>query len=223
MSMTLSQLITYIRSTYNSATGDEFFTDDWMYTTIWRAENQLAVEGWVIEKSYSQSSVSGTRALAWPNNCLSIYEVRYKGKKLLKVDLEQDPKNSDNNPTGEPGAYGIWEKQIILFPTPDTSADTIEIRTYQAADMLDSATDPLNVPDEYQIGLADFVLAEMAKKDQNITLSREYRAVWDRMVEKARQNQARRKRADRQAVTKDYYFGTDTINNRYSNLRGIYG
>lgn len=216
MSLTISELIDYVRATYNSAVGDTFFTDDWMYTTIWRAETQLAVEGWVIEKTYSQSSVSGTRTLGWPHDCLAIYEVRYQGKKLLKVDIEQDPVNSTNNPSGEPAAYGIWEQQIILFPTPDTNGDTIQIRCYQNAAILKYPTDPLNVPSEYQIGLSDYVVSEMAKKDQNIALSREYKMNWDRIVEKARQNQARRKRADKQARVKDYYFGTDNINNRLS-------
>lgn len=215
MSMTLSQLTDFIRSAYNSADGDDFFNDSWMITQIWAAETQLANEGWVIEKTYTTSSVNGTRSLAWPTNCLAVKEVRYKGKKLLKVDIEQDPKNTDNNPTGEPGSYAVWEKEIILFPTPDTDGDEIQIRTYQTAQKLTSSTDPLNVPDEYQICIADAVLREMCMKDQNLALAQAYGQKWDRCVEKARQNQRRQKRADKQARTKDYYFGTDPVSNRF--------
>jgi hypothetical protein len=214
MTMTLSSLTDFIRSAYNSAEGDTFFTSNWMVTQIWAAETQLANEGWVIEQTYSTTSAIGTRTLAWPINCLAIKEVRYKGKKLLKVDLENDPKNDENNPTGEPRSYTVWEKEIILFPTPDTAGDTIQIRTYQAPSQLVLATDPLNVPDEYQICIADKVIAEMAIKDQNIGLSREYMNKWTMCVIKAKQNQRRQKRSDKQARTKDYYFGTDPVSNR---------
>lgn len=215
MSMNLQSLTDFIRAAYNSAEGDTFFSSSWMVTQIWSAETQLANDGWVIEKTYTNTSVSGTRILAWPSNCLAVKEVRYKGDKLLKVDLENDPKNDDNNPTGRPTTYAVWEKEIILFPTPDTDGDTIQIRTYQAPSQLSAATDPLNVPDEYQIGIADKVIAEMAIKDQNIALAREYMSKWMMCVDKARQNQRRQKRSDKQARTKDYYFGSDAVSNRF--------
>ncbi len=215
MSMTLSTLTDFIRAAYNSAEGDTFFTSAWMIKQIWAAETQLANEGWVIENTYQTTSVIGTRSLAWPANCLAVKEVRYKGTKLLKVDLENDPKNDDNNPTGTPASYTVWDKEIILFPTPDTDSETIQIRTYQAPSELSAATDPLNVPDEYQICIADKVLAEMAIKDQNLSLANMYLSKWEQCVSKAKQNQRRQKRSDKQARTKDYYFGTDAVSNRF--------
>jgi hypothetical protein len=213
--MTLSDLTDFIRSAYNSADGDDFFKDAWMIKQIWAAETQLANEGWVIERTYTTTSTVGTRTLSWPLGALALKEVRYKGKKLLKIDIEQDPKNDDNDPTGTPASYAIWEKEILLFPTPDTAADTIQIRTFQTAQELSASTDPLNVPDEYQINISDYVLSEMATKDQNIGLANAYAAKWMRCVEKAKQNQRRQKRADKQARTKDYYFGTDPVSNRF--------
>jgi hypothetical protein len=214
--MTLSSLTDFIRSAYNSAEGDNFFGSLWMINQVWAAETQLANEGWVIENTYTNTSVAGTRTLAWPAGALAIKEVRYKGNKLLKIDIESDPKNDDNNPSGTPGAYAIWDKEIILIPTPDTTRDTIQIRTFQTAAQLSDATDPLNVPDEYQICVADFVISEMAMKDQNLPLSAAYGAKWARCVEKARQNQRKQKRSDKPARTKDYYFGSDPISNRFS-------
>jgi hypothetical protein len=213
--MTLSTLTDFIRSAYNLAEDDTFFPQSWMIKQIWAAETQLANEGWVIEKTYSTTSTSGTRTIAWPTNCIGIKEIRYKGTKLVKVDLENDPKNDDNDPTGTPTTYAIWEKEIILFPTPDTDGDTIQIRTYQAPAELSASTDALNVPDEYQICIADKVLAEMATKDQNLSLAQAYNTKWIMCVEKARQNQKRQKRSDKQARTKDYYFGSDPVSNRF--------
>jgi hypothetical protein len=207
--MTLSSLTDFIRSAYNSAEGDTFFSSQWMITQIWAAETMLANDGWVIEKTYTTPSVAGTRSLVWPANCIGIKEIRYKGKQLQKVDLESDPKDDENNPSGTPTSYTIWEKEIILFMTPDTNGDNIQVRTYQAPAQLVNGSDPLNVPDEYQICIADKVIAEMAIKDQNIGLAREYMSKWMNCVEKAKQNQRRQKRSDKQARTKDYYFGSD--------------
>jgi hypothetical protein len=211
MSLSISNLLDFIRSAYNVADNDDFFKEQWILNQLWAAENELAIIGWVIERSFTTTSTAGTRAIAWPTNALAIKELRYKGKKLLKLDLEDDPKNDDNNPTGTPTSYAIWEKEIILFPTPAISADTIQVRTYQTPAQITSTTSSLSVPDEYQIGIADKVLFEMAAKDQNINLATIYKNKWDRNVEKAKQNMRRQKRSDRCGRTKDYYFGSDTI------------
>jgi len=215
MSMTLSTLTDFIRSAYNLASDDPYFNDPWMIKQIWAAETELANEGWVIEDTFTTTSTSGTRVLAWPANAIGIKEIRYKGEKLNRVDLAHDPNHDDSAPTGRPGSYAIWEKEIILFPTPDSDDETIQIRTYQAPSELSAATDVLNVPDEYQICIADKVLSEMAMKDQNLALSREYAAKWLACVVKAKENQRRQKRTDKFARTKDFYFGSDPVSNRY--------
>jgi hypothetical protein len=207
MSITITVLSDIIRQRYN-AVGDSFFSDQYLFDLIWQAESVLAKEGYVIQNTYTTTSTAATRELAYPSNTLAIREVRYKYSKLVKVPLVDDPKIDTTEPSGTPTHYGIWDDVIILFPTPDTSADTIQVRVYEYPQRL-TATSALNVPTEYQIDLADFVLAEMSLKDGNIALQREYVGKWEQTVQRARDQRQIREQADKTSVVRDTYFCAD--------------
>jgi len=208
MAITIGTIMDHCRSAYN-AVGDTFFPDSWFTSMIWRAETELAIQGWVIEDTFTTASVSGTRELAFPSNVLAIREIRYDNKKLTKVALADDPKTDAVEPTGDPYHYAIWDNTIILMPTPNVSADTIQVRAYVSPSQLSAATDPLNVPDEYQIQLSDYVLAQMAYKDQNLSLGNTYAQKWEQTVERAKQQRRKRQRGDRNMQVRDTYFGSD--------------
>lgn len=214
MSMTLSQIIAHCQQCYNSAIGDDFFPELWYITMIWRAESELAIQGWVMEETFTTTSVDGTSAIAFPSNTLAVREVRYDYQWLKKVTLKDDPRTTSTDIEGTPDSYAVWDNTIYLFPTPNTDGKTIQLRCYMAPDMLVAAADPLNVPDEYQIQITDYVLANMAFKDQNIALGAVYQQKWEQTVERARQQRRRRLRADKNMVVKDTYFGTDMASPR---------
>ncbi len=207
MAFTLTELTDIIRQRYN-AVGDPYFSDDFIRNAIFQAEATLAKEGWLIEDSYTTTSVIGTREYAFPENTLAIREVRYKNDPLVKIPLKYDPKSDTAEPTGTPGEYGIWDSVIFLFPTPDTAADSILVRTFVYPQKL-TATSALNLPAEYQIDVVDYVLAQFALKDGNIQLHNSYMSAWLSIVEKAVKNKTRMMRADRKAVVRDTYFGDD--------------
>lgn len=209
MTLSVAQIMERVRHRYN-ATGDGFFSDTMLRALIFSAQEELAKEGWVIEETFTTTSTSGTRELAFPTNTLAIKEVKYDYKKLRKMILGKDPKTSTTEPTGTPGSYAIWDGVIILFPTPDTTGDTIQIRTYSYPQDVDSNVTELDVPNEYHDDLINFVLAHMCLKDQNITLYQQYISLWRQTVEKAIEQRRKMLRADRPARVKDEYFGYDS-------------
>lgn len=211
MTMTIGQLIDHCQLAYNSAVNDDFFPNQWFITMIWRAETELAIQGWVIERTYTTTSTSGTREIAWPTNALAIKEVKYDYVPLKKVTLKDDPKSDVTDPSGTPTAYAVWENTIIMYPTPNVTSDVILVRAFMAPDQLSATTDSLNVPDEYQIQLVDYVLGQMALKDQNLQLAQVYLQKWEQTVERCRQQRRRRLRADKSMRVRDTYFGTDGI------------
>ncbi len=207
MAYTLTELSDIIRQRYN-AVGDPYFSDDFIRAAIFQAEATLAKEGWLIEDTFSTTSVANTRELAFPTNTLAVREVRYKNDALYKIPLKYDPKSGTSEPTGTPTDYGIWDSVIFLFPTPDTTADTILVRAFVYPQKL-TATSALNLPAEYQIDVCDYVLAQMAIKDNNNQLYNAYMASWLDIVNKAIAHKAKMQRADRCAVVRDTYFGDD--------------
>jgi len=208
MALTVSNIMERARERYN-ATGDEFFTDQMLRALIFSAQEELSKEGWVIETTYTTTSTSGTRELSYPSNTLAIKEIRYDYEKIRKVPLRNDPKTSSTNPEGEPREYAIWNDIIILYPTPDTTGDTIQIRVYSYPSDITSNVSPLEVPQEYRDDLINYCIAHMALKDQNVPIYREYISEWKMAVEKAKEQRQRRLRSDRPAKVRDEYFGSD--------------
>jgi len=60
--------------------------------------------------------------------------------------------------------------------------------------------------------MADYILAQMCFKDQNLALGQVYLQKWEQTVERCRQQRKRRLRGDKQMVVKDTYFGGDNSN-----------
>lgn len=210
MALTASDIMTRARERYN-ATDDTFFSDQMLRALLFSAQEKLAKEGWVIEKTYTTTSTSGTRELSFPTNTLAIKEIKYDYKNCKKLSLSKDPKTDSTDPTGTPHSYAIWDNVIILYPTPDTTGDTIQIRTFAYPQDLISNTTEIDVPDEYRDDLISYLLAHMALKDQNIPLYQQYITTWYQTVEKAVQQRRKMLRADRPARVKDEYFGYDTF------------
>jgi hypothetical protein len=208
MALTVSDLLERARDRYN-AVGDKFFGDALLRGFIFSAQDVLAKEGWVIEKTYTTTSTADTRTISWPSNTLAIKQVKYDYNDLFKRTLRADPKTSTSDPTGTPRGYAVWDEEIILYPTPDETGKVIQIRVYSYPQDVTTNSATIEVPQEYRDDLINFMLANMCLKDQRLSLHDRYEAKWLETVEKARQQRKRRLRADRPARVKDNYFGTD--------------
>lgn len=209
MTLTVTNIQTRARERYN-AVGDDFFSDQMLRDLIFDAQQILAKEGWVIEKTFSTTSTSGTREYAYPATTLAVKEVRYDNEKLCKRKLADDPKTSTTDPTGTPTEYALWNNTIILYPTPDTTSDTIQIRTYAYPDDVTSNTDSIQVPEEYKEDLVCYLLMWMSSKDQNRALQQDYKALWDEAVFRAKKQRKKRLRGDQNTRVSDLYFGSDS-------------
>ena len=213
MTLSVSDIQTRARERYN-AVGDDFYSDQMLRDLIYDGQAILAKEGWVIEKTFTTPSVADTREYAYPTTTLSIKEIRYDNVKIGKTKLKDDPKTDTSDPTGTPRTYGLWDDTIILFPTPDTSSDTIQIRAYTHPVDITSNTSDIEVPEEYKEDLIAYLLMWMAAKDQNAPLADRYQVQWDAAVFRAKKQRKKRLRGDRNARVTDAYFGTDLIATR---------
>jgi len=210
MALTVSDLMERARQRYN-AVGDDFFSDQMLRDAIFDAQTDLAKEGYVIEKTFETTSVAAQREYTYPENTLSIKEVRYDSDQLQKVSLRDDPKTSNDDPTGTPADYAIWDEVIYLYPTPDTTGDTIQIKCYAYPQDITSNTDNIEVPQEYREDIITYVNYLMAQKDQNFTLADRLLARWQDAIFKAQRQRQKRLRGDSFAQVTDVYFSSQVI------------
>lgn len=209
--MTPSELEQAARDYYN-AVGDPHFSSNMIMTIIYQACMEMSLEAMVIERTYTTTSTSGIREITLPTNAFSIRRIEYKGIKLEPVSLDCDPKTSTTEVSGRPAQYALWDGEIILYPTPDTTGDTIEVFTYNRPQSITSSS-VLEVPEEYHLDILNLIISIMYAKDQNQSMATYYRNLWEKSLNRIKRQNMKKKSGDQFVVVrdKDYYNGGFTF------------
>ena len=95
----------------------------------------------------SQTLVSGTASYAIPSNSfgLSLREVKILTSTSL-VDLQRiDPGDIDSTNTGTPDSFYLEGQNVVLYPTPQVSGDTLVLSYYKAPSELVLTTATTNI------------------------------------------------------------------------------
>ena len=88
-------------------------------------------------------------------------------------------KSGGTTPEGKPIQYVVWNGQLLLVPTPDTSAQTITIYAETVHPFIDGTLQTtIDLPAVLHWRLADGVLADMYAKDLNQAEQRMYEDKW---------------------------------------------
>ncbi len=195
--MTPGDIITLARQKWNAVT-DTFYSDLELYTMIYNAEMDLALETFCIKKVYTTSTVISQQEYQKPTNAFSVKRIVCNGLKLYKItDREDDAitlNNQTTTATGSPQYYSEWGTAIELRPIPDTVV-TLQIYTYDMPATVTSIS-VLDVPTMYHPGIADYLVAHMATKDKNFQAAAQYQTMWAKRVQDAKRYEQKFKRGD---------------------------
>lgn len=202
--MTPTQIISAARNKYN-AIGDSFFSDDEMLDLIYQAQCEMAVAGFIIESTYTTSTVISQQEYTLPSNCIGIKRITYNGKKLKPINFREDDTitglNASTSDTGTPQYYAEWNDIIYLRPIPD-SVGTLKIFSESSPSTL-SISSTLEIPDHFHMTIVDFITGQMASKDLNFTLAKMYGDRWEMGKLEAVKWQRKKKRRDSFASVQD--------------------
>ena len=199
--MTPQQLDTAIRQRYN-AVGDTFFSSQMVWDLIYEAQMVMAQECFLIERKYTSTSTAGTREVDFPTSAISVRRIEYDGNKLTPKDIDDDPKTSTTEVSGTPREYTLWNNEVILYPTPSATGDTITIYTYNEPQAVTSSS-VLEVPTEYHPDIINFGLSIFAAADGNPQMGQYYDGKWERALNRIKRSTAKKKRGDQFAVVRD--------------------
>ena len=202
--MTPTELETQARSKYNSV-NDTFYTSDELYGYADEACRQLAYECEAIEGKHTDSTVSGTQAYDFPDEAIAVRRLTYNGYRLKPITMREDDAitldNEATTATGTPQFYYQWNRQVYLRPVPD-SVGTLQFYTHDVQDPIES-TSTLTVPEIFHSEIVNFMLAEMAYKDENESIGDKYLARWEAAKVRIKAHLRKRKRADGFASVQD--------------------
>lgn len=202
--MNLSDLLTYARRQYN-AVGDDFFPDAQLYTHVEQAQLELATAGLLIEDTLTATTADGQQEYSFPTNTIAVRRVTWNGQKLNPIDLRDADTvtvfTSGVAATGTPQYYSVWEKTFALWPTPN-AAQALKVWAYCEPQTVGSAS-TLEVPSEFHIRMADYLLEKMAAKDKNFQAAGYYANEWAKTLAKARSWARKRRTADALVFVRD--------------------
>lgn len=203
--MTPTQIEEHARQRFN-AVSDSFFTQAEILNLIYAACIELSSEvPELVERVYTSSTVEDQREYSFPTNTIKIKRIEYEGKKLQPITMVEDDaltlNNSATTASGTPQYYSIWNETIYLRPIPSDVGD-LTIYSYNEPQTL-TISSTLEIPTMFHMGLVDFIVAEMAAKDQNLELSDFYRSRFNDTILKAKKWAQRKKRGDSFSTVKD--------------------
>ena len=177
--MTVGEAISYVRNRQN-ATNDTFWSDAEIMKLIeGRSQEILGIVGLIEAIDTSITTVASTQSYAFPTEVEFIKRIAYNGTDIQLIDFRDWDvlKLNGVTPTGTPRYYLIWNKQIILVPTP-TDVATLTLYVEKRQSPITATTDTIESPTVLHFRLMDGVIADMYAKDENAALFQQYENKW---------------------------------------------
>ena len=196
--MTSAQIEAAARNKYNS-TGDTFYTALEIVDYIYQAQLELAQVCPIIEAVYTTTSVANQQEYTYPSNTSIVKRVTYDGKKLSPFTFRDDDAvtglSSATTTAGTPEFYAIWNRTFYLRPLPATAGLTIQIFSINEPQPMTTSS-VLEVPTLFHMDIVDFVVSQMADKDENSRAAERFLGRWEKAKLRAISWTKKRKRGD---------------------------
>lgn len=169
--------------------GDTFWADSELISLIWLACMELAMEGDLIQETYSSTTVASTQEYAIPTNAYAVKRVTCDGRKLEEISFDTDDEMTlDNNATtatGAPTAFTLWNDVMALRPIPD-DAYTLKTYTLNRPQTL-TISSTIELKEQWHTYVKAYVNMHMAGKEKVfLQLYDRNKAMWDKGILEAR-------------------------------------
>lgn len=179
--MTLAQFVQVVRRRHN-AESDQNWSDAEIYELITNRCNEVLTYIGLLEATdTSNTSTATTQAVSYPTDAVTLRQVNYKADRLKRISFRQWEwfKTDTTTQSGTPTMYAVWNREILLVPIPDTTADAITIYYYKEHPYIDGSTQTtIDIPSILHNHIAHGVIADMYAKDLNVPLAQYYEQKW---------------------------------------------
>lgn len=202
--MNLTDLMEYARQQYN-AVGDPLFSDALLRNYVYDAEMELATATKCIRAVYTTTSVASQQEYLFPSRTISIKRVTYDGVVVRPKSLDE-VLNLTSTPaaaTGTPYIYAIWAETLYFGPIPVSAGVTIKVFSFNEPSQKTTNTSTLDVPDRYQLDLAEYLLQRMCTQDKNYQGAALHAKAWSEKVKKARSTERKMMTGDAFSFVRD--------------------
>jgi len=172
--MNVGDVATRVRRTFGDESGVQV-TDDDVIRWINDAQEQIVLDNdGLMEATGTASSVANQKQYSLPADTATLRALAYKGYHLEALNFNEfnskvdGYQSTDNNITGTPTIYMVWNNEVWLHPVPalsETNAITIYYQKHPASVGL--LADPLSVPLQYHNAVIKYCMAQAYELDEN--------------------------------------------------------
>lgn len=208
MALTPQDIVNKALQRYN-ATTDDFFSNDELLHLVWDGQMELAVTALCIRQPFTTTSVANQQEYTTPSNFLGIFRASYDNEVLTVDTLDNVLRQTEGISVGAGFSDTIahWGNTLYLAPIPSEDGKTIKVWGF-VEPQEPSASSSLEVPSRHQFKLINFLLSQMAYKDNNESLGDRYNQRWLADIEKARREERKLEKTGGFAVVKNEDFLT---------------
>ena len=179
--MTPLEIETAARHMLN-AIGSKFWSSDEIIGTyLYMAALEMAQETSCIENRYTTPSIQGQREYATPTRMLSVKRIKYDGRYLRRITLNQFDAITENITTevlGRPEMYYHFDNSFGLHPAPDTADKDIVVFSYDQPSV-PTASSTLEIPTQFHMYLVTGVAFYMSLKELGHPNTSRFENMWN--------------------------------------------
>lgn len=197
--MTTSTIETAARRRLNAISSSFWSSTEIIEDCLYFALMDMCARVKCYEATATDTSVASTASYSLPDTAIELKQVVFDGRKLEVMPERQYFSMNLNTATaavGTPTHYFLWGSSYILYPTPDTSSLTIQIR-YTSNPGVITTGSTIPVPSQFHPRLVNGVCYYMLLKETDDPRIPVYEARWMRDLQDSVDEWRRRKHADK--------------------------
>lgn len=168
--MLVSEIATRVKRQFGDEAGAQI-TDADIIRWVNDAQTEIAVANDLLQVSATSATTAGTQKYTVPSNLLILRAVKWKGRKIQGISME-DADNlmiADATPTGDPVSFWQFARQIYLYPIPSVNGTTDLSLFYTRQPVQVTATsDTPELPVQYHPRIVEYCIAQAAELDDNL-------------------------------------------------------
>ena len=158
--------------------GDESnvqITDDDIFRWINDAIREVATANDLLQTTAVTSIVSGQQDYTLPNDILTLRSIRYNGKKLKGLSIQESEEYIDSDSAvaeGTPFCFWIYAHDLTIYPIPQENVvNGLKIYYTRQPEEVNAGGDTPEIPAAYHNRLVEYCLAQAYELDENWSAS----------------------------------------------------
>lgn len=171
-SLSVNQILTRVTRQFGDQAGVQIDQTD-IIRWINDAQREIVLQNQLLQAIATANLIPNQAAYTLPTDMLTMRSIKCDGRKLQPLSLSDaetaipDFDNTLTYPIDLPQQFWIWANQLVLYPSPSSSA--IQLKIYYTRQPVDvsQVSDTPELPPQYHNRIVEYCLQQAYELDEN--------------------------------------------------------